>query len=285
MGRAGCLPEPRRAKPQGARGTTAATSRAGAFQPRLTPSFSKSQNSGVSEAPSRLSQLSHSLRIFPQVRQRLQEQYATRMRDLNEIYLQLGRWPEAVFADPQTGRLYREPLAQVNCEQSDIALFSEMFSATHTGSLLATRRIGIDGTLHRLSVILSHRTSQQGVNPVIGVTARVGKTVEGTLDAMAPDLLQTSASILLIGRPNSGKTTALREFARRLSEDKNQIVVVVDKTCEIGGDGMIPHPAIGNARWLPVESLKRDGELFNLQVRLLRPFPSNCCHLNHIRGS
>jgi hypothetical protein len=154
------------------------------------------------------------------VRLRLQEQFRDRLMDLNEIYLQLGRWPEAVFADPSTGRLYREPLAQVNCEASDIALFADMFSKTHTGSLLATRRIGIDGTLHRLSVILSHRTNAEGMPPVIGVTARVGRTVEGMLDALAPDLINSDESILLIGRPNTGKTTALREFARRLSEDK-----------------------------------------------------------------
>jgi hypothetical protein len=42
-----------------------------------------------------------------------QEQFHDRLRDLNEIYLQLGRWPEAVFADPLTGRLQREALAQV----------------------------------------------------------------------------------------------------------------------------------------------------------------------------
>ena len=42
-----------------------------------------------------------------------QEQFRDRLRDLNEIYLQLGRWPEAVFADPSSGRLSREPLAQV----------------------------------------------------------------------------------------------------------------------------------------------------------------------------
>jgi hypothetical protein len=47
------------------------------------------------------------------VRLRLQEQFRDRLMDLNEIYLQLGRWPEAVFADPSSGRLYREPLAQV----------------------------------------------------------------------------------------------------------------------------------------------------------------------------
>ena len=47
------------------------------------------------------------------VRSRLQQHYASSLRDLNEVYLQLGRWPEAVFADTQTGRLSREPLAQV----------------------------------------------------------------------------------------------------------------------------------------------------------------------------
>jgi stage III sporulation protein SpoIIIAA len=209
------------------------------------------------------------------VRSRLQQHYASSLRDLNEVYLQLGRWPEAVFADTQTGRLSREPLAQVNCEQSDIALFAEMFSRTNAGSLLATRRIGIDGTLHRLSVILSHRMNAEGVPCVIGVTARVGKTVEGTLDLMAPDLLSSRDSVLLIGRPNSGKTTCLREFARRLSEDKNQIVVVVDKTCEIGGDGTVPHPAIGNARWLPVETLKKDGQMFSLQHERMREAVEN----------
>ena len=38
-------------------------------------------------------------------------------------------------------------------------------------------------------------------------------------------------------------------------------MVVVDKTCEIGGDGVVPHPAIGNARWLPVESYKKEGQV------------------------
>jgi len=73
----------------------------------------------------------------------------------------------------------------VNCEQGDISLFADMFAKTHTGALLATRRIGIDGTLHRLSVILSHRPAPDGIPPVIGVTARVGKTIEGSLVCFA----------------------------------------------------------------------------------------------------
>jgi len=140
---------------------------------------------------------------------------------------------------------------------------------------MATRRIGIDGTLHRLSIILSHRTNADGMPSVIGVTARVGRTVEGMLDALAPDLIHSDESLLLIGRPNTGKTTALREFARRLAEDKRNIVVVVDKTCEIGGDGIVPHPAIGNARWLPVESYRKDGQVFNLQHERMREAVEN----------
>lgn len=44
----------------------------------------------------------------------------------------------------------------------------------------------------------------------------------------------------------------LREIARILSDDPSLNVVVVDKTCEIAGDGNSPHSAIGRARWMPV---------------------------------
>jgi hypothetical protein len=47
-----------------------------------------------------------------------------------------------------------------------------------------------------------------------------------------------------------GKTTLLREAARVLADKKR--VVVVDTSNEIGGDGDIPHPAIGRARRMQV---------------------------------
>jgi hypothetical protein len=47
-----------------------------------------------------------------------------------------------------------------------------------------------------------------------------------------------------------GKTTLLREAARILGEKKR--VIVVDTSNEIGGDGDIPHPAIGRARRMQV---------------------------------
>jgi hypothetical protein len=55
---------------------------------------------------------------------------------------------------------------------------------------------------------------------------------------------------LLLGRPGVGKTTMLREMARILAEQKR--VIIVDTSNEIGGDGDIPHPAVGKARRMQV---------------------------------
>lgn len=51
-----------------------------------------------------------------------------------------------------------------------------------------------------------------------------------------------------------GKTTALRDICRLLSEESNKRVVVVDTSNEIGGDGDIPHYAVGRARRLQVRA-------------------------------
>ena len=44
----------------------------------------------------------------------------------------------------------------------------------------------------------------------------------------------------------------LRELARLLSLSNNRVVVVVDKSMEIAGTGVVPHTAIGNANSLLV---------------------------------
>jgi stage III sporulation protein SpoIIIAA len=71
---------------------------------------------------------------------------------------------------------------------------------------------------------------------------------------LVKDLLQTGVSILLLGRPGVGKTTAIREISRVLSVECGRRVVIVDTSNEIGGDGDIPHPGIGNARRMQVPS-------------------------------
>jgi nucleoside-triphosphatase THEP1 len=83
----------------------------------------------------------------------------------------------------------------------------------------------------------------------VGLTLRVGRAVYGTIDIIR-DIVESGQSILLLGRPGVGKTTMLREVARVLAEKKR--VVIVDTSNEIGGDGDIPHPAIGRARRMQV---------------------------------
>jgi nucleoside-triphosphatase THEP1 len=62
-----------------------------------------------------------------------------------------------------------------------------------------------------------------------------------------------------MGPPGVGKTTMLREAARVLAEKKR--VVIVDTSNEIGGDGDVPHPAIGKARRMQVSHPERQHEV------------------------
>ncbi|MDX1378620.1 MAG: R3H domain-containing nucleic acid-binding protein, partial [Anaerolineales bacterium] len=74
--------------------------------------------------------------------------------------------------------------------------------------------------------------------------------VYGTVDIIQ-DMIESGKSVLILGRPGVGKTTLLREAARILAENKR--VVIVDTSNEIGGDGDVPHPAVGKARRMQVK--------------------------------
>src|SRR5207237_9575590 len=100
-------------------------------------------------------------------------------------------------------------------------------------------------TLHRISAI-RNRSGR-----VVGLTARVGRAVFGTIEIIR-DIVETGRSILLLGRPGVGKTTMLRETARVLADDLLKRVIIVDTSNEIAGDGDIPHPSIGRSRRMQV---------------------------------
>ena len=156
--------------------------------------------------------------------------------DLLEVVLDLGRRPEARFQGQRGGQLLRE--AEVTAE--------ELLSAElAVGSFGADNRAGIPGTLHRISAIRNRKGA------VVGLTMRVGRSVSGHADLIR-DLVEAGQSILLLGRPGVGKTTVIREISRLLSCDLGKRVVIVDTSNEIGGDGDVPHPAIGNARRMQV---------------------------------
>ncbi len=154
--------------------------------------------------------------------------------ELLEIVLDLGRLPEARFLSHEVVLSDRE----AKCEDINYAV-------TRVGEFTTDNRAGIERTLHRISAIRNRKGG------IVGLTLRVGRAVYGTIDIIN-DLLESGLSILLVGKPGVGKTTLLREAARVLSDKKR--VVVVDTSNEIGGDGDIPHPAIGRARRMQVSA-------------------------------
>ncbi|QCH16286.1 AAA family ATPase [Synechococcus sp. CB0101] len=173
------------------------------------------------------------LEVLPEaVRQALAPPEAR--EQLLEVVLDLGRVPEARYPGRAVG------LGDAVVERADLAAVVEQL-----GAFGGDNRAGIERTLHRISAI-RNRTGT-----IVGLTCRVGRAVFGTV-AMVRDLMDSGQSLLLMGRPGVGKTTALREIARVLADELGKRVVVIDTSNEIAGDGDIPHPAIGRARRMQV---------------------------------
>jgi stage III sporulation protein SpoIIIAA len=157
---------------------------------------------------------------------------ANNSEQLLEIVIDLGRIPSARFVDEEI------PLLDKEITHAEIDHVTERI-----GAFDADNRAGMERTLHRISAI----RNRLGV--IVGLTCRVGRAVYGTVDIIQ-DLIESGKSVLILGRPGVGKTTLLREAARILAESKR--VVIVDTSNEIGGDGDVPHPAVGRARRMQV---------------------------------
>ncbi|MEL7643401.1 MAG: R3H domain-containing nucleic acid-binding protein [bacterium] len=159
-------------------------------------------------------------------------QAANNSDNLIEIVLDLGRTPLARFVDREIQLVNQETT------HDDINNVVDKI-----GDFDADNRAGLERTLHRISAIRNRHAA------IVGLTCRVGRAVYGTLDIIQ-DLVESGKSLLLLGKPGIGKTTMLREAARILAENKR--VIIVDTSNEIGGDGDVPHPAIGKARRMQV---------------------------------
>ena len=161
--------------------------------------------------------------------------------NLLEIILDLGRVPTARFVEREL--ILREgEVTNVEIDYVD----------EHVGSFDAHNRAGIERTLHRISAIRNR------LGKIVGLTLRVGRAVYGTIDIIE-DIIASGKSILILGRPGVGKTTLLREAARILAESRR--VIIVDTSNEIGGDGDVPHPAVGKARRMQVREPMQQHEV------------------------
>jgi stage III sporulation protein SpoIIIAA len=166
----------------------------------------------------------------PQIAKRITE--VNDSANLLEVILDLGRIPTARFLKGEV------VIGEVEITRQEID-----FVVAQLGEIDADNRGGLERTLHRIAAIRNRR------GDIVGLTCRVGRAVYGTTDIIK-DLIESAKSLLILGRPGVGKTTMLRESARILAESKR--VVIVDTSNEIGGDGDVPHPAVGRARRMQV---------------------------------
>ena len=166
-----------------------------------------------------------------------------RREQLIEIVLDIGRRPEARFANSTDYLSYRT----IVWKDLDYIL-------KRLGKFSGDNRAGIEKTLHRISSIRNRKGN------VIGLTCRVGRAIFGTV-SIVRDLLEQKKSILLLGRPGVGKTTAIREIARVLSDGMKKRVIIIDTSNEIAGDGDLPHPSIGKARRMQVSNHQNQHEV------------------------
>lgn len=179
--------------------------------------------------------LTQFLDVLPAVvRERLERSES--LDSLVEVVLDYGRPAEARFRD----RVERMPDVVVSEHDID-------FVQKSIGEFGSDNRAGIERTLHRISAIRNRHAK------VIGLTCRVGRALEGTIDII-DDIVRSGQSILLLGKPGIGKTTKLREIARVLADEVDKRVVIVDTSNEIAGDGDVPHPGIGSARRMQVRN-------------------------------
>ena len=167
------------------------------------------------------------------------------IESISDINIDIARRPECWI------RGKREFL----CQDKNIRATGQDIHAIvqHLGEIGHDNRAGLNGKMHRFSVMRARDES------ITGLTIRIGRWIHGMAELLLDLILGSQKSILLLGEPGSGKTTIVREVTQIMAARDN--VVVVDTSNEIGGDGVQPHKSIGLARRMMVKSLDEQSKV------------------------
>lgn len=112
-------------------------------------------------------------------------------------------------------------------------------------------RAGVEGTLHRISRMLStDGTETTSLTVRIGIPVPASSFVDQSI--LSDGVLKHKKSVLFVSPPGLGKTTAIRQACYLLSKNHDMRVVAVDSSGEIGGFGTLQHRCLGSARRFPV---------------------------------
>lgn len=157
----------------------------------------------------------------------------------------------------QLGRMKK--CDEVRVEKRDV-----QFVRDKIGGFRSDWRAGISGTLHRFAGVPNRYES------LVGIVIRLARAIYGIAEPLRP-YLEDDGSIMLVGSPGTGKTSLLRDVVRIIAEGKGQSCVAVDTSNEIGGDGDIPHPILGDALRVQVGAPTRQGEVLRMVIANLTP--------------
>jgi len=165
---------------------------------------------------------------------------------VRDIVMDFGQRPYLLFSKGREFLCDEESVVVTQKDMEDILFKLE-------GKFGPDNRAGFDCQLHRISAMRNRQGS------IYSLTMRVGRSIRGNAD-MIDDILFDQIdkpAVLILGRPGCGKTTIIREIARKLSQASTcEHVVIVDTSNEIAGDGDIVHPSVGLARRMMVPNIK-----------------------------
>jgi len=168
---------------------------------------------------------------------------------VRDIVLDLGQRP---YMYTTKGRVFL-------CDDESCCVSKEVLAPILSkldGKFGTDNRAGFDRQLHRISAL---RNTQ---GEIYGLTMRVGRHIKGNADIIDDILFGSKLSVLILGRPGCGKTTIIREIARKLSESaQTPNVLIVDTSNEIAGDGNVVHPSVGMARRMMVPDVNQQQKI------------------------
>lgn len=136
---------------------------------------------------------------------------------------------------------------------------------TKVGGFRSDWRGSLEGCLHRVAAIYEF-------GRLAKVTVRLARLVVGVAEPLRPFVTGAEPrSLLVIGAAGTGKTSVLRDLVRILQMPLGPNLIVLDGACELAGDGMTPHPCIGNARRFRIDGPESQARVMGIALESHRP--------------